>query len=163
MSVTNQDFINLLEILYQSVEPSSKTSFFTKTEIEELSDVLLISLPSNLDETLRQGLKRGLFLKCALSGTEITGNPEYLYAYNPDLLRVNASNAKLLNPLCLNNHSIQGTLVTNSNNRVPCYETRGSISGQNSTVSKISCDPTNITLKNPLRSSVVQSISCCRK
>jgi hypothetical protein len=126
-SVTNQDLIELLEVLYQGRRIFTTTTFFTIEEIIQMATLAGLPLPADLEATLQNGLRRGVYLRCTLPGTEITGSPQFQYAYNPDMLRVNYANRQLMNPLCLSLASLQtGSVVTAANNRCPCPGKRGS-------------------------------------
>lgn len=160
MSVSDQDLIQLLEVLFQGRRAFSRTSFFTIEEIQELSDSLNLPLPADIEATLRTGIRRGVYLRCAVEGTQFTGSPQYQYAYNPDMLRVNNANARLMNQRCLSAFASTGTTVVSANNRCPCYNTRGEITGLYGLPST-NCDPTNPSLNAPINPAVIRSISRC--
>ena len=110
-TVSSQDLIRLLTIFYQGSlqkNPLSvpnahdlPTNFFKFEDIEQLANELGLSIPSSdLLSVLQQGLKIGLFQKSYQKGTECnlgscqtrTTLPIIIYAYNPNMLRVNPNN-----------------------------------------------------------------------
>jgi len=164
MSVTNQQLVEVLEILFQGKQAFSATTFFTVSEIEELGTLLNLPLPDNLLQVLITGVRQGTFLRCTVAGTERTGSPEFEYGYNPDMLRVNYKNRQLLNQQCLYNHALKGTVTTAANNRAPCYGTRGSITGLYGLNSGSCNGSTNASLLPPINPTVLRNISrCCRR
>lgn len=110
-TVTSQDLTKLLTIFYQGSlqkNPLSvpnaldlPTSFFKFEDIIQLANELGLSIPSSdLLTVLEKGLKIGLFQKSTQKGTECKFNscqsrtvlPTIIYAYNPNMLKVNPSN-----------------------------------------------------------------------
>ena len=96
------------------------------------------------------------------SGVDISGTPVFIYAYNPNMLKVNSKNMAVLNEssnnsngscsghsLCQSYYKVSGSYVKYANNRAPCYQYRGWGSTSN----------------NPFgtRSGSSQTNRCCRK
>ena len=155
MSVSRQDLLNLLTILYQgSVQrsllavPPTTTSypgsinsalFFNVDDIPILAAELNLPLPMNIASTLKVGMAEGIFQRSALIDTLCNTNvchsvetllPVLIYAYNPNMLRVNPRNSQLLalggSPFATYSQSVHGSVVKWSNYREPFYGKRGS-------------------------------------
>lgn len=144
-TVSKQDLSDLLAVLYQGSmrkNPLSVKSFttniarfFKEEDIATVAETynLPLSPTSNLQATLNEGVRRGLFLKSVQDGTQCGNNfpcgpttqlPTLVYAYNPNLAKI-PSNRAFLSPFAIYNQTIQGTAVLFQNNRAPCYGTRG--------------------------------------
>jgi hypothetical protein len=63
--------------------------------------------------------------------TDINSSPVLIYAYNPNMIKVNHNNVQLLNNTCVGYQKVSGSFVKYSNNRAPCYQYRGSASTSN--------------------------------
>lgn len=145
-TVSNQDLLDLLLILYQGsvrknhlAVPSALPNtarFFRKEDIEAVATEYGFPLPeSGIDATLSHGLSRGVFQRSIEKGTECGAGfpcyptlelPTIIYAYNPNMAKVNPRNQALLNPFTMETQRIHGSAVLFANNRAPCYGTRGS-------------------------------------
>jgi hypothetical protein len=196
-SVTNEDLLNLLTILYQgsvrknplAVIPVYKTGaqFFNIKDIPTIASDYDLPLPlADIENTLKVGLNRGIFTKSIQNGTQcgfsvcipkgasylafsspgsgpinpnpnrtvdpnvsISSDPILIYAYNPQMLKVNSKNAELLaSEAFLSFPKLSGSFVKYSNNRAPFYGYRGWASTSN---------------YPPQRSGVSQSNKCCKK
>lgn len=143
-SVTNADLSALLQILYEaSVRKNalaktpvytSRQLFFLKDDIPTLATTYGLPLPTaSLDATLRVGLARGVYTRSIVAGTQCGASactatlalPTLIYGYNPEMLRVNANNAALVNSTVQSYYKVHGSFVRYANNRFPCYGTRG--------------------------------------
>lgn len=144
-TVINQDLKDLLNILYQgsvrrsslAVPPalSNPAKFFRREDIEPLAKTVNLPLPTgDVDATLAVGLSRGVFQRSLEKGTECGAGfpchptlnlPTIVYAYNPNMATINPRNQELLDPIALYTQRIHGSAVRFSNNRAPCYGTRG--------------------------------------
>ena len=160
--VSRQDLLNLLAILYQgSVQKSSlalpptftsypgsinSALFFHIDDIPLLAAHLNFPLPVDIVSTLKVGMSEGIFQRSALSGTQCSADvchatesllPVLIYAYNPNMLRVNPRNSQLLalagNPFATYSQSVHGSVVKWSNYREPFYGKRGSATWERST------------------------------
>jgi hypothetical protein len=163
----NQDLLNLLTVLYQgSVQKSSlalpptitsypgsinSALFFHIDDIPTLAADLNLTLPADIQSTLKVGLSQGVFQRSALSGTlchsfdvcrpttaaNFVSPPVLIYAYNPSMLRVNPRNSQLLalgqSPFASFNQSVHGSVVKWSNHREPFFGKRGSATWERST------------------------------
>jgi hypothetical protein len=144
MSVTNQDLTHLLNVLYQgavrknplAVPPAmaNPAKFFRREDIETVANDYGFPLPADVDATLAVGLSRGVFQRSLEQGTECGAGlpcdptvpePILVYAYNPNMAKMNPRNQELLDPVALSYQRVSGTFVKFSNNRAPCYGTRG--------------------------------------
>lgn len=147
-SVTDQDLLDLLTLLYQgsmqhsprAVPPAvpQPVLFFRREDLEALAGDLDLPLPwASLDVTLALGLRRGLYQRSLQRGTNCNPlcgpsaplNPVQIFAYNPSLLKVNPHNQALLAGtdagIMAGYQRISGTAVKQANNRAPFYGTRG--------------------------------------
>jgi len=126
--------------------PPFTARFFRRTDLEALADAYSLPLPSSgIEETLAVGVSRGVFQRALELGTQCGAGqpcdptepmPVVVYAYNPNMTTVNPRNEELL-VLNLRNlgvvapaqalyrPTVQGSVVRFSNNRAPCYGTRG--------------------------------------
>lgn len=143
-TVTNEDLTALLNILYQAsvrknplAQPpvyKNPARFFEIEDIPIIAQEYGFPLPSaGIDATLRVGLSRGIYQRSILNGTQCgasvceptTSLPVLIYAYNPNMAKVNANNRQLLNPTILNFQNIQASSVKFQDNHCVCYGTRG--------------------------------------
>jgi len=110
--------------------------FFKFEDIQTLAEEYNLPLSPTMDiqSTLDEGVRRGLYLKSVQDGTQCgsgfpctptTQLPTLVYSYNPNLAKI-PSNGNFLSPFANYNQSIHGTAVLFQNNRAPCYGTRGS-------------------------------------
>jgi hypothetical protein len=145
-TVNTQDLLDLLLILYQgsvrrnhlAVPPvlPNTARFFRKEDIKTVASEYGFPLPeSGIDATLSYGLLRGVFQKSIEKGTECGAGfpcfptlelPTIIYAYNPNMAKISPLNQALIDPFALGMQRIHGSAVLFSNNRAPCYGTRGS-------------------------------------
>ena len=157
---TNYDLLDLLTVLYQGsiqhsplalqpVQPvyqkgyENSASFFHEDDIPTLAEDLNLPLPSNVSVTLARGLSQGVFQRSIQNGTQCGANvcqgttslPVLIYAYNPNMLRVNPKNAQLLalGGASAKISNVIGSVVRWSNNTAPLYGTRGSANWERST------------------------------
>lgn len=144
-----EDLYNLLTVLYQgsvrknplAVPPvyQNHAQFFKKEDLPTLAAEYDLPLPPDVDTTLKVGLQRGIYQRSIEDGTQCgasvcqptTRLPTLIYAYNPNMLKVNKENQQILsyNPNsptgmnCVNCYQFQtvsGSFVRHSNNRYPC-------------------------------------------
>lgn len=159
-TVTDQDLSNLLAILYQGTVRRSSLAvtpvytskirgayparFFLFSDISTLATAYNLPLPtSDLSETLSVGLKRGVYQRSIERGTQCgrilgaspceytTNEPVFVYAYNPNMLRLSSANKVFINPFVLS-YQLPHQIVRFSNNHIVGYGTRGyGVSSQN--------------------------------
>jgi hypothetical protein len=175
-SVTNNDLLALLTILYQGTVRKSNLAittvfpspvrYFLFDDISVLATEYSLPLPSApLADVLRVGLARGVYLKSVQRGTqcgrmayinpssgaspceETTNTPVMVYGYNPNLAKMNVLNQALLNPMFLAAQNVSGSVVRFQDNHTVCYGTRGSWS----------------TSLAPFRSRYVPRSTCCAR
>jgi hypothetical protein len=171
--MSTENLIDLLHVLYQgsvrkhplAVPPAlpNRAKFFEFDSIPQVAKDYNLPLDiDNLEETLRVGLSRGIFQRSILAGTQCGANlcptssgifastaeslPVLIYAYNPSILKVNPTNAQILDRLCI----VSGTSSTikRNGNSCICEGTRGS------TV-------TDKTFIPPAVNTAAQSTLCC--
>ena len=204
-SVTDQDLLDLLTILYQgsvrkntlAVVPVYQTGaqFFNINDIPTIASEYELPLPTaGVENTLKVGLSQGVFSKSIQNGTQcgynvcipkgasylafsslgsgpgnpnsnknvssstsstVSSGPVLIYAYNPQMLKVNSKNASLLSSnnscfggICQSFSKVTGSYVKYSNNRAPFYQYRGWASTSN---------------YPPQRPGISQSNKCCKK
>jgi hypothetical protein len=154
MSVTNDDLTALMNILYQgtvrknglAVTPviSNPARFFLVSDIPTLATDYDLPLPTaSVADTLKLGLSRGVYQRSIQRGTQCgripgaspcetsTNQPVLIYAYNPNMAKVNTANQALLNPFILNYQKIAGSSVKFQDNHTVGYGTRGYFSTSN--------------------------------
>ena len=173
----SSDLLDLLTVLYQGsvqkihslqktpvlLERGNYALFFLETDLPAVANILNLPLPINYSILLQDGLKQGVFQRSIVKGTECGANvcsfnnvslPQLIYAYNPNMTKVNPRNQLLLSAngnTMTEQTRIHGSKVTWSQNRAPMYETRGA--------AYFSHNP-NITTRNNNRTNNTQ---CCNK
>jgi hypothetical protein len=147
----SSDLLDLLTVLYQGsvqkinslqktpilLERGNYALFFLEEDFPALAHILALPLPANYSDVLQSGLKQGIFQRSIIKGTECGANvckfnnsslPQLIYAYNPNMTKVNPRNQLLLSAngnTMTEQTRIHGSKVTWSQNRAPMYETRG--------------------------------------
>lgn len=144
-NITVEDLNSLLQIMYTASSRQNKLAVpgvnvknakcFKPEDIPTLAFEYNLPLPSSdLLDTLEAGVRRGIFQSTVEVGTQCGYNwcnpptiaPSLIYAYNPNMLRVNSSNVIFTSPTIYFNTGYKGTVVRFANNRAPAYGTRGS-------------------------------------
>lgn len=175
-TVTNDDLLALLTILYQGTVRKSTLAvvtvfpspvrFFLFDDITILATEYSLPLPTApLMDVLQLGLSRGVYQKSIQRGTQCgrmayinpasgaspcefsTNSPVLVYGYNPNMAKVNVLNRSLLDPSVLAAQNVSGSVVRFQDNHTAGYGTRGSWS----------------TSLAPFRSRYVPRSTCCAR
>jgi hypothetical protein len=149
-SISQDDVRQVLEVLYQAHmqlrrEKYQSNTYLTADQVEEAANMLGLPIPANYQDVLTFGVRKGTYNRCVESGTEFTGHKVLLYAYNPDMIRVNyAYNKQILSPNpcvnCIDYQAVQGAgHVTAQTTHCPCPGFQGTLVGGTYNISGHPC------------------------